>query len=117
MLTWWRLWWLVMLAFLLPIFSVLIPQITLGKKMIGGGYMREEIINTILPYFSDDIRGVLVDIFTKSIAGEYVVYELLAVNLGLFLAWLTFIVVSVVMSGFNWHKKESFKREQHILRK
>lgn len=117
MLTWWKLWWLVLLAFLLPIMSVLIPTIKLGKNSIGGGNMREGVVNAIMPYLHDDISLVLISGFTKSVTGEYLVYEWIAVNFGLALAWLVFIFITVIMSLSNWHKKESFKKEQHILRK
>ena len=117
MLSWWKLWWVPLAVFLLPVISVLIPQVEIGNKTVGGGYMREQIINAILPYVGDDIKAVVIKLFSESIRGEYVVYEWLAVNLGFVLAWLTFILISWFMSFVNWQKKESFKKEQQLLRK
>lgn len=117
MLSWWKLWWLILLAFFIPIFAGIIPQINLGKSTIGGGYLREQLINIALPYLPDGIKEVLIDLFTNSMQGEFLAYGWVAVNLGLFLAWLTFGFLSLLMLISNWHKKESFKKEQQLLRK
>lgn len=103
-LTWFRLWPLLILPFLMTFLLGLIPSfLLLGKKEVGGFLIREPFVEMAEYVLPGDKAGLLHDLYY---AGDYLtqvlIHAVLALNLNLLLLPFIYAVGAFLISVSSW---------------
>jgi hypothetical protein len=103
MITWWHYFPMIILAALLPFIAGALPTKEFKGVDIGGGPVRQEAINIMANALPEKVGNELVQEFmSASKMDEYKLYLPFALNAALIMAWLAFIIGSVVITTNNW---------------
>jgi hypothetical protein len=115
-LTWYKLWPLLLISFSFPMLIGLLPDFNTPKGHIGGAAYQYAIIRDFI-----DISPVIIGnyVYDLYLVGEYyptVIYLVLSFNIGVLLMIITYVITSLFMSVFNKFSKQTFKQTNKELK-
>lgn len=117
MITWLRLWPLLLVPFVLMVLVGLLPEVTLGKATLGGPQFREGVFNVMLSLFTWDARTQLVDWYhATNTWGELGAHALIGLNVNAALLPLLYGIGSAVVRFSAWASRADLNLKRQQLR-
>lgn len=113
MKTWWDYYPVMLLALLLPFLVLLVPTGTIKGHIIGGGPVRQAMVNSVSKVLPPTSAEAYIEAFnTASVSKEVVLSLPVALNLSGALVVFFFLVLSSVMGFQNWMKRGEYSSQR-----
>jgi len=111
--TWWDYYPAMLMGLVLPLLAILLPTGQLKGHVVGGGPVRQTLINAVSKYLPVDAAGRYVEAFNQATVGGEVVLALpVALNISAVVVAFLFVVLSGVMGLSNWMKRGEFSSQR-----
>ena len=102
------------IVFMLPFLVGAVPTVELNNHFLGGGPVRQYVINLVCEWLPVETSHQMVTAFMQANAwGEYAIYAPIALNMSLVLMWCTALAAYSHVSAHNWffHQKYQSTRK------
>lgn len=116
-LTWFRLWPVLVVAFLLPFIIGFFPSIKTRAGEIGGADFRYNLFSVVYDLSPDHLANYLVSIYEKGGSYPTLIYLLFALNLGLIFLTLTYVIGSTLIRVNNWFTRKNIRTTNKELKR
>jgi len=113
MKTWWDFYPLMIFMVLAPFGVTALPTFVIQRKWVGGGFIREYLMNTVANHLPAESGNAYVEMFaTASVFKEYALVLPITLNLSAVCAVITFVVFTCLMNLINWMKRSEFQSQR-----
>lgn len=117
-LTWYSLFPVPVLVFIATVAAGFIPAIqSVTGSVINGGAFRDYCVNLLLNILPLEFQHQAAQFYYKSYDNEILLYLISVAHFGLFLVWITYLVLTVYMYIHNTFGMNQMKSEQKTLRR
>lgn len=116
MKTWFNYWPVIMIVFILPIILTVLPTEKIKGAFLGGGPVREYIVNQAITFADSDRIDSVVSRFNSGVTGEIITTIPITILISIAVSWVFFFYLTIWMKLNNWFVKQAYLKQRSTLK-